>query len=60
MLGMRAPPNLGPDYGGILKACIARVAEKHGVTLYPFFLDGVAADAKLNQADGLHPNAEGC
>ncbi len=30
-----------------------------GVPLYPFFLDGVAADAKLNQADGMHPTAEG-
>jgi acyl-CoA thioesterase-1 len=37
----------------------ARVAGKHGALLYPFFLDGVAADIKLNQADGMHPNAAG-
>ena len=33
--------------------------EKHGALLYPFFLDGVAADVKLNQADGMHPNPAG-
>ena len=36
-----------------------RQAEKHGALLYPFFLDGVAADGKLNQADGIHPNPAG-
>ena len=36
-----------------------RLAEKHGTLLYPFFLDGVAADGKLNQADGMHPNPAG-
>jgi acyl-CoA thioesterase-1 len=36
-----------------------RLAERHGVALYPFFLDGVAADPKLNQSDGIHPTAEG-
>jgi acyl-CoA thioesterase-1 len=36
-----------------------RLAEKHGVLLYPFFLDGVAAEAALNQPDGIHPNAKG-
>lgn len=59
VLGMRAPPNLGPDYGAKFEGMYARLAQKHGVKLYPFFLDGVAADAKLNQADGIHPNAAG-
>jgi acyl-CoA thioesterase I len=59
VLGMRAPPNLGPDYATTFEAMFPRIAEKHGVALYPFFLEGVAADAKLNQADGIHPNASG-
>jgi acyl-CoA thioesterase I len=40
-------------------AMFPKLAEKHQTLLYPFFLDGVAADQKLNQADGIHPNAEG-
>jgi acyl-CoA thioesterase I len=59
VLGMRAPPNLGPDYGAAFEAMFPKLATKHGTALYPFFLDGVAADAKLNQADGIHPNAQG-
>jgi acyl-CoA thioesterase I len=57
--GMKAPPNLGPDYVAAFDAMFPRLAAKHGVALYPFFLDGVAAEARLNQADGMHPNAEG-
>ena len=57
--GMRAPPNLGPDYQKAFDGMYARLAEKHGMLLYPFFLDGVAADVKLNQADGMHPNPAG-
>lgn len=59
LAGMRAPPNLGPDYAAAFDPIYPDLAEKHGVILYPFFLDGVAADARLNQADGIHPNAEG-
>jgi acyl-CoA thioesterase I len=59
LLGMKAPPNLGPDYGAKFDAIFPKLAAKYGVALYPFYLDGVAADAKLNQADGMHPNAEG-
>jgi acyl-CoA thioesterase I len=59
LLGMKAPPNLGPDYGAKFDAIYPSIAAKYGATLYPFYLDGVAADAKLNQADGMHPNAEG-
>jgi acyl-CoA thioesterase I len=59
LAGMRAPPNLGPDYQAAFDGMYARLAEKHGTLLYPFFLDGVAAEVKLNQADGMHPNPAG-
>jgi acyl-CoA thioesterase I len=59
LLGMRAPPNLGPDYGKKFDAIFPKLAAKYGAALYPFYLDGVAADAKLNQADGMHPNSQG-
>ncbi|HAH11141.1 MAG TPA: arylesterase, partial [Alphaproteobacteria bacterium] len=48
-----------PDYAKDFDAIYPRLAAKHGVPLYPFFLDGVAANLKLNQADGIHPNEEG-
>ena len=57
--GMYAPPNMGPDYGKAYNAIFPALAKKHGVAFYPFFLEGVAADASLNQADGIHPNAKG-
>ncbi|MBT5571954.1 MAG: arylesterase [Alphaproteobacteria bacterium] len=57
--GMRAPPNLGREYGDSFNGMYARLAQKHNVALYPFFLEGVAAEAELNQADGIHPNAAG-
>ena len=57
--GMQAPPNLGPDYVAAFDAIYPRLAEKHGAMLYPFFLDGVAAEPSLNQADGIHPNGKG-
>ncbi|MEO8557864.1 MAG: arylesterase [Rhodospirillales bacterium] len=59
LTGMLAPPNYGRDYGEAFKTIYARLAAKHGVPLYPFILDGVAAEADLNQADGIHPNAKG-
>jgi len=59
ILGMKAPPNMGPDYVARFDGLYPRLAEKHGALLYPFFLDGVAANASLNQADGIHPNAQG-
>lgn len=59
LCGMRAPPNMGADYAKAFDATFPALAEKHGALLYPFFLDGVAADAKLNQGDGIHPNARG-
>ena len=59
LAGMRAPPNLGRDYAAEYEPAFERLARKHEAILYPFFLDGVAADATLNQGDGLHPNARG-
>lgn len=57
--GMLAPPNMGADYESRFNPIFARVAERHGAALYPFFLDGVAAVRELNQADAMHPNAAG-
>lgn len=57
--GMMAPPNLGPDYAASFNTIYPELAAKYGAALYPFFLDGVAADPDLNQADGIHPTAEG-
>jgi acyl-CoA thioesterase I len=59
LLGMKAPPNLGPDYVAGFDAMFPDLARQYDVPLYPFFLDGVAAEAKFNQADGMHPNAQG-
>lgn len=59
LAGMRAAPNLGAEYGKAFDAIYPELAEKHGALLYPFFLDGVAGSAVLNQPDGLHPEAAG-
>ena len=59
LAGMRAPPNLGRTYGDAFAAVFSAVAERHDVPLYPFFLDGVAANPELNQGDGIHPTAAG-
>jgi acyl-CoA thioesterase I len=59
LCGMVAPPNYGSDYSARFNAIYPDLAKSFGVPLYPFFLEGVAADAKLNQADGMHPTAEG-
>jgi acyl-CoA thioesterase-1 len=59
LCGMVAPPNYGSDYSVRFNAIYPDLAKSFGVPLYPFFLEGVAADARLNQADGLHPTAEG-
>ncbi len=59
LCGMRAAPNLGPDYGGKFERIYPDLAARYGVVFYPFFLDGVAADLSLTQHDGLHPNAAG-
>jgi len=59
LAGMRAPRNLGGDYVKAFDAIYPRLAEAHGVALYPFFLHGVALEPALNQPDGIHPNAAG-
>ena len=59
LAGMRAPRNMGLDYARDFDAIFPALASTHSVVFYPFFLDGVAADPKLNQGDGLHPNAAG-
>jgi acyl-CoA thioesterase-1 len=50
---------MGPEYTRDFDAIYRELASTHPVVFYPFFLDGVAADPKLNQRDGLHPNAAG-
>ena len=59
LAGMRAAPNLGPEYASQFSAIYPALAKAYDVPLYPFFLDGVAGDPKLNQPDGLHPTADG-
>ena len=59
LTGMRAAPNLGAQYQKQFDAIYPDLAERYGVALYPFYLEGVAGDPKLNQPDGLHPTREG-
>jgi acyl-CoA thioesterase-1 len=59
LCGMRAMPNLGPEYARAFERIYPELAAKYGALLYPFFLAGSAADLTLRQADGLHPNAAG-
>jgi acyl-CoA thioesterase I len=59
LCGMVAPPNYGSDYAARFNTIYPDLAKAFDVPLYPFFLAGVAADRKLNQADGIHPTAEG-
>ena len=59
LTGMLAPSNWGEDYRRDFDRIYPELAQAHGVALYPFLLDGVAMDARLNQPDGLHPNERG-
>ncbi len=59
LAGMYAAPNLGPDYRAAFDAIFPRLAQKHGVPLIPFFMEGVAATPSLQLQDGMHPNAAG-
>jgi acyl-CoA thioesterase I len=59
LCGMRSAPNLGPEYGAAFERIYPDLAAKYDVLIYPFFLDGAAANLKLLQHDGLHPNAAG-
>ena len=59
LAGMQAPRNMGSDYAREFDAIYPALASTYPVVFYPFFLDGVAADPKLNQGDGMHPNSAG-
>lgn len=59
MGGMKMLPNLGPDYVKEFERVYPKIADKHNIPLIPFFLQGVAGEAKLNQPDGIHPTAQG-
>ena len=59
LAGMRAPPNLGVDYGVAFDGIFPDLATIHQLDFYPFFLDGVASRSELNLADGIHPNKLG-
>jgi acyl-CoA thioesterase-1 len=59
LAGMYAPRNLGGEYSAQFDPIYPDLAKAYDLPLYPFFLDGVAANPNLNQADGLHPTAAG-
>lgn len=59
LTGMLAPPNLGDEYGQEFNGLYPDLAKRYSASFYPFFLEGVAADPKLNQPDGIHPTKEG-
>ena len=59
LAGMLAPPNMGGDYAARFNPIYKRLADKYHLQLYPFFLDGVAAQPKLQLEDGMHPNPQG-
>ncbi len=59
LAGMLVPPNMGKEYSEGFKKIYPELASKNKAALYPFLLDGVGGIEKLNQADGIHPNAEG-
>lgn len=59
LTGMRAPPNLGPDYAATFESIWPEIAQKYGATLDPFVLEGVITDASLMLPDRIHPNARG-
>jgi acyl-CoA thioesterase-1 len=59
LTGMRAPPNLGPDYAKAFEPIWPQIAQRYQAALYPFILESVITDPGLMLADGIHPNAEG-
>lgn len=59
LAGMMAPPNMGSDYAERFNGIYERLADEYDLALYPFFLDGVAAEPGLNLDDGMHPNEAG-
>ena len=59
LAGMELPPNYGDAYTGAFRQVYRDLASRHRLPLLPFLLEGVGGVAELNQADGIHPNAEG-
>ena len=59
LIGMLSPPNMGEDYAAAFNAIYGNLAEKHGIPLYPFFLEGVMTVEGMTLADGMHPNEKG-
>jgi acyl-CoA thioesterase-1 len=59
LAGMEAPPNLGATYTNRFRSIYPKLARDHRAVFLPFLLDGVAGNARFNQADGIHPNEEG-
>jgi len=59
LAGMKAPPNMGRDYGEAFEAVYRRLADAYDLAFYPFFLEGAAGHPDLMLDDGIHPNAEG-
>ena len=59
LAGMRVPTNLGPEHTKQFAAIYPELAKEFGVALIPFLLEGVGGHPELNQADGIHPTAEG-
>jgi acyl-CoA thioesterase-1 len=59
LCGIIAPPTMGPEYQRSFSDAFPDLADEHDVKYLPFLLDGVALKRELNQADGIHPNAEG-
>jgi acyl-CoA thioesterase I len=59
LAGMLAPPNMGNDYARVYNPIFPELAKRYGATYYPFLLDGVAGNPKLQLTDGMHPNKQG-
>lgn len=59
LIGIMAPPNMGGDFADRFNAIYPSLAQKHGLPLYPFFLDGVVLDQSLQLEDKMHPNTKG-
>lgn len=59
LAGMEAPPNMGKEFTEAFRTMYPRLAKSHDLTLIPFLLENVGGITELNQADGIHPTAEG-
>jgi acyl-CoA thioesterase-1 len=59
LAGMMMPPSMGEDYARAFRDLYPALAEKNGIVLVPFLLEGVGGSPELNQADGIHPTAKG-